>query len=116
MDPQGRAVARGVEADECYVLGDPEADRPDLAIEVIWTSGGLDKLDLYAPLRVREVWFWEEGRISVHVLRGGAYVEAPRSEVLPGIDLALVARFVARTDQSAAVREYRAALRASLDR
>mgnify|MGYP000048762299 CR=1 FL=1 len=32
MDPQGRAVARGVEADECYVLGDPEADRPDLAI------------------------------------------------------------------------------------
>lgn len=110
------AVARGVEADECYVLGDPEADRPDLAIEVIWTSGGLDKLDLYAPLRVREVWFWEEGRISVHVLRGGAYVEAPRSEVLPGIDLALLARFVARTDQSAAVREYRAALRASQDR
>ncbi len=110
------AVARGVEADECYVLGDPEADRPDLAIEVIWTSGGLDKLDLYAPLRVREVWFWEEGRISVHVLRGGAYVEAPRSEVLPGIDLALLARFVARTDQSAAVREYRAALRAAQDR
>lgn len=107
-------VARGVEPDECYIVSDPEADRPDLAIEVIWTSGGLDKLDLYAPLRVREVWFWEEGRISVHVLRGEAYVDAPRSEVLPGIDLALLARFVTRTDQSAAVREYRAAVRAAL--
>jgi hypothetical protein len=107
-------VARGVEADECYIVSDPEADRPDLAIEVIWTSGGLDKLDLYAPLRVREVWFWEEGRVSVHVLRGEAYVDAPRSEVLPGIDLALLARFVTRTDQSAAVREYRAAVRAAL--
>lgn len=62
------------------------------------------------------MWFWEEGRISVHVLCGGAYDEAPRSEVLPGIDLALLARFVARTDQSAAVREYRAALRASQNR
>lgn len=45
------AVARGVEADECYILGDPEADRPDLAIEVIWTSGGLDKLDLCGTSR-----------------------------------------------------------------
>jgi Uma2 family endonuclease len=106
-------VARGVEPDECYIFNDSEADRPDLAIEVIWTSGGLDKLDLYAPLRVREVWFWEDGHISVHVLRGDRYVESARSEVLPTIDLALLTRFATRTDQSAALKEYRAAVRAA---
>jgi hypothetical protein len=25
--------------DECYILGDAAKDRPDLAIEVVWTSG-----------------------------------------------------------------------------
>jgi Uma2 family endonuclease len=33
---------RGAEPDECYVIGRARG-RPDLAIEVIWTSGGLDK-------------------------------------------------------------------------
>jgi hypothetical protein len=36
---------RAAEPDECYVLGDSaEPERCDLAIEVIWTSGGLNKL------------------------------------------------------------------------
>src|SRR5690606_32467302 len=37
---------RGAEADECYIFGSNPAakSRPDLAIEVIWTSGGIDKL------------------------------------------------------------------------
>jgi len=62
---------RGAEPDECYVLGDARGrDRPDLAIEVVWTSGALDKLAVYAGLGVGEVWFWREGRIEVHVLRG----------------------------------------------
>src|SRR5574341_1491495 len=35
---------RGAEPDECYVLGEArDKDRPDLAIEVVWTSGSLDK-------------------------------------------------------------------------
>ena len=43
---------RGAEPDECYVLGDARGrDRPDLAIEVVWTSGALDKLAVYAPKR-----------------------------------------------------------------
>ena len=42
---------RGAEPDECYVLGDARGrDRPDLAIEVLWTSGALDKLAVYAGL------------------------------------------------------------------
>ncbi len=40
-----------------------------------------------------------------------AYVSSTRSEVLPGLDLDLLVSFVERTDQTAAVREYRRALR-----
>src|SRR3954463_14299693 len=67
----------GVEADECYVFGvEPEPARPDLAIEVVWTSGGIKKLEIYKRLGVAEVWFWKRGRITVHVLVGGEYQEA----------------------------------------
>lgn len=106
---------RGAEPDECYVLAAhdrPEGTaRPDLAIEVVWTSGGLDKLEVYRALRVREAWFWIEGRITVHELVGDGYEERPASALLPGFDLARVAELAARTDQTAAVRELRESLR-----
>jgi Uma2 family endonuclease len=104
---------RGVEADECYVFGlEPKRKRrPDVAIEVIWTSGGIDKLDVYRKLRVREIWFWEDGRIRVHALRGLHYEPVAESEVLPGIDLALLVSFLDRPTASQAIREYRAVLR-----
>ena len=35
------------EPDECYLVGaDQDRDTPDLVIEVVWTSGGLDKLEI----------------------------------------------------------------------
>jgi Uma2 family endonuclease len=104
---------RGVEPDECYVFGDvTEPQRPDLAIEVVWTSGGLNKLEIYRKLGVREVWYWRRGRLSVHALRGDAYQELPQSEVLPGIDLVVLAGFLDRPSASRAIREYRDLLQA----
>lgn len=101
---------RGVEPDECYAVGGTK-EHPDLAIEVIWTSGGLDKLEVYRGLGVREVWLWREEVLSIHVLRGHGYVASERSEVLPEIDLALLASFLKAESQTQAVRQYRAALR-----
>lgn len=104
-------VDRGVEPDECYVFGaDPTADRPDLAIEVIWTSGGVDKRDIYRKLGVRELWFWRRGMITAYALRGETYEEIPGSEVLAGIDLGLLVTFLDRATVSQAIRDYRAAL------
>src|SRR5262245_57727984 len=41
----------GVEPDECYLVGaDQDRQTPDLVIEVIWTSGGIDKLEAYRRL------------------------------------------------------------------
>ncbi len=84
--------ARGVEPDECYIFGSQDnKDVPDLAIEVVCTSGGLDKLEIYGGLGVPEVWFWMGGRIHAHVLREGTCVQQARSVVLPGLDLDLLA-------------------------
>lgn len=101
---------RGAEADECYVVGEPHGRRaPDFAIEVVWTSGGLDKLDVWRGLGVSEVWIWKEGRLEVHALRGDRYELAPESLFVPGLDLALVAR-LATLARPAALRELRAKL------
>jgi Uma2 family endonuclease len=88
-----------------------EPERPDLAIDVVWTTGGVRKLDIYATLGVAEVWFWRRGRIQIHVLDHGGYAEATASRALPGIDLAQLASFLDRPTASQAMREYRAALR-----
>ena len=105
------AVERGAEPDECYVVGAPK-EIPDLAIEVIWTSGGLDKRRIYAGLGVPELWEWRDGRIDVLVLRGGAYEPMPHSTVLPDLDVPFLTGFVCIDDQTRSVRAYREALRA----
>lgn len=93
---------RGLEPDECYALSERH-DRPDLAVEVIWTNPAVSKLDVYRGLGIPEVWIWQDERIHVHVLRGDAYVEVERSELLPDAPLAAFARFLATTDQAQAV-------------
>ena len=101
---------RGVEPDECYSIGRAE-NVPDLAIEVVWTSGGLDRLEIYRLLGVREVWRWEDGVITIFVLRGEQYEPVDRSELLPQVDIDLVRSLLELPTQTAAVRELRARLR-----
>lgn len=103
---------RGVEPDECYVFGGADTDRPHLAIEVVWTSGRLDKLEVYRKLGVQEVWYWQKGRIQPHALRGGRYEAIDSSEVLPGLDLDLLTKFLDRPTAYDAIRDFRAALTA----
>jgi Uma2 family endonuclease len=102
---------RGVEPDECYVFGEvSDPERPDLAIEVIWTSGGLDKREIYRALGVRELWFWRKGQLTAYALGPAGYEAIASSAVLPGIDLAQLASFLDHSPVSKAMREYRAVL------
>jgi len=111
---RSEASKRGAEPDECYVFGEARsAERPDLAIEVVWSRGGIDKLEVYRKLLVREVWVWEQGRITAHALRDSRYERIAASEVVPGIDLEQLVAFLDRPTTSAAIREYRAALQAA---
>lgn len=105
-----RDEKRAVEPDECYSIG-RAGDAPDLAIEVIWTSGGLDKLDIYRRLGVREVWLWQDGDITLFALRGDQYQRIDQSQLLPLIDTRLIRSLLDLPTQTAAVRELRARLR-----
>jgi len=73
----------GLEPDECYILGDPGKPRPDLAIEVIWTSGSIDKLQIYERLGVPEVWFWKNDVVDVYFLMATGYERQASSRLLP---------------------------------
>jgi Uma2 family endonuclease len=109
---EDEAAERGAEPDECYVIGsEPNPDRPDLAIEVVWTSGRIDKLEIYRRLGVREVWYWRHGKLDLFGLRGDRYEAIGASEVLAGIDHAELLRFMDMRPMTTAVREYRRTLR-----
>ena len=103
----------GLEPDECYSLGHGR-EIPDLAIEIVITSGTIDKLEVYARLGCREVWRWDDGKIQVHGLaRDGSYRKRRASEVLRGFPLGDVERILRTTDparQSEAVRAFRKSL------
>lgn len=103
---------RGAEPDECYIFGDdPESvASPHLAIEVVWTHGGIDKLEVYRKLGVREVWYWLRGRIQPYELVDEQYQAVDESKVLPGINLRELVRFIDSPTASHAIREYRKAL------
>jgi Uma2 family endonuclease len=109
---------RGAEADECYTVrrvAKSDDDRPDIAIEVVWTSGGINKLEVYRKLGVREVWFYERGKLRFFALRREAddvYREIPRSELLSEIPIDILLACMQEPDQSSAVRALRAALAA----
>ncbi|MBI3183973.1 MAG: Uma2 family endonuclease [Myxococcales bacterium] len=99
-----------VEPDECYVLGTEPRDVPDFAIEVHRTETGLDKLEIYRRLGVREVWVWKHGKLSVYQRKRGGYALRRGSGLLPELDLDLLSKYVWPADQRRAVREYRSAL------
>lgn len=108
------AERAGAEPDECYIFGAQprEKTRPDLVIEVVWTSGGIDKLEIYRRLQIPEVWFWEDDAISVFVLAGTAYERRERSSFVPDLDLAELCRYLAIEPMTEAIKQYRDALRA----
>lgn len=108
---RSQAAARGAEPDECYCLGELGAV-PDIAIEIALTSGGIDKLEVYRGLGVREVWFWRNNQLSFQLLQPetSTYRESDRSGLLPDLDPSLLTSFVAYSNQTQAVRAYRQAL------
>ncbi len=98
------------QADESYCI-ESSKPIPDLSIEVVFTSGGISKLERYKALGVPEVWFWEDGVLKLYHLQNGIYEQIDRSQ-LPGLndlDLGLLQRCIlmAETDTGEAIRAFR---------
>ena len=104
LENESRMVKR--EADKSYELG-ADRERPDLAIEVVVTSGGIDKLEAYKRLKIREVWFWEKSQLSLYALREEEYEQIAASELLPELDIALFVRCMNIANHVEAVKEFR---------
>jgi Uma2 family endonuclease len=106
----------GAEADDCYILGDDSDEKlthPHFVIEINWSRRGIKKLEIYRRLGVREVWFWERGAVSIHVLRTGKWIQVPRSECLPDLDLDVLCRCLQRPTMTNAMRDFRDHVRLS---
>jgi Uma2 family endonuclease len=97
------------EADKSYKLA-PGRSRPDLAIEVVFTSGGINKLEAYKRLKISEVWFWEDGVLEIDRLRGEGnqlhYEKIAQSEEVPGINLELLLNCIQMANHVDAIRKF----------
>jgi Uma2 family endonuclease len=123
-------IQGGAEPDESYCF-ETEKEVPDLAIEVVVSSGGIDKvvvssggidkvvvssggidkLEVYRRLKVKEVWFFQKNRLEVYHLCGETYNKIENSEVLPGLDLGMLAEYATAPDPLEALLEFRAKIR-----
>lgn len=96
----------GKEPDECYCIG-TDKEIPDLAIEVVYSSGGVDTLEIYRRLGVTEVWFWQNQTFTIYCLQNDSYQTKSNSQVLPNLDLNLMAEYVTINDPLEAITQWR---------
>ena len=113
---QEREGEVSLEADESYCFGTFKSI-PDLAIEVVLTSGGIDKLQRYQILGISEVWFWQDGVFSLYRFRDSKYDLITRSEIpeLTSLDIDLLTRCVlmAETSRLNGANEFRKTIRSA---
>lgn len=105
-----RELGARSEPDESYNL-DTKKKFPDLVVEVVITSGGVDKLTSYQRMGVTEVWFWDDGVLEIHQLTSNGYQKVENSQLLKGFPLELFLRYLDYHDQYDAVNEFMAAVK-----
>ena len=116
--------ARGLEADKSFWIANAERMKgrrrldlrkdppPDLAIEVDVSRSCLDRLAIYAALRVPEVWRLEGDDLRFYVLGPkGKYDVAEHSKSFPGITPSILLSFLHKArkagDQNPVIRAFR---------
>ncbi|MFP4693302.1 MAG: Uma2 family endonuclease [Halothece sp.] len=62
----------GKEPDHSFAF-ETDQSIPDLAVEVTYTSGSVADLEKYRALEVKEVWFWNDYKITFYHLVNGNY-------------------------------------------
>jgi Uma2 family endonuclease len=99
-------LERGLEADDCFYVQNEQAVRgrlaldlatdppPDLAIEIEVSRSALDRMAIYAALRVPEVWRCDERQITVWILPGDTYVFSSTSRAFPTLPMMELHRFL----------------------
>jgi Uma2 family endonuclease len=121
---------RGIESDECFWIANEPRMRgrralnlqrdppPDLAVEVDVTSSSLDRLDIYATLRVPEIWRLHGDELGFLSLQPDlTYAETSHSLSFPQVTSAGLAPFLEqrlRADENTVIRSFREWIRKHL--
>ena len=74
------------------------------------THSSLNRLEIYAALKVPEVWRLEDLRLVCYLLAGGQYSVSPVSRAFPGLTVADLTRFLVlsgQMDENAIIRQLR---------
>jgi Uma2 family endonuclease len=106
MTFQSEAQFKGLEADDCFwfeheaamrgkLSWDATADPPpDLGLEIEVSRSALNRMAIYASLRVAEVWRFD-GRLNVHRLQAdGTYAQEADSGIFRGVPLQEISSFL----------------------
>ncbi len=97
--------------DESYCIGSNK-ETPDIVIEVIITSGSINRKELYKPKKVPEVWFWKSDSMRIFCLNAlGEYEEVDRSSFFPDLNKSLLLRYISMPDQYDAVEQFTQAIK-----
>lgn len=120
-------MQRGLEADDCFyieslprILGKLDIDLavdppPDLALEVEISPGALDRMEVYAALRVPQVWRLNRDGLRIYCLgQDGKYAAAAESPTFPGVAPAMLITYLQQgltIDETSLVESFRAWVR-----
>jgi Uma2 family endonuclease len=123
-------LARGLEADECWYIQHEAMVRdkndldlrvdppPDLVVEVEISRSVLDRLAIYATLKVPEVWRFDGEALIVCLLGDdGVYTESDKSPSFPQLPLQGLGQFFAqrgKVDETRLIKSFRAWVRKPL--
>lgn len=69
---------------------------PDLAVEVIFSSGSVEDLEKYQKLGVKEVWFWINNQLEIYVLVDDSYQKQNTSDNLANLDAKLLNKYISQ--------------------
>ena len=119
----------GNEADECFYIQNEALMRgkltidlkndppPDLAVEMDLTSSSINKMAVYAELKVPEVWIWKKAKLIINILNDTGYVESETSLAFGSFPVKELAQFMhldSEKGENARIREFREWVRSHL--
>lgn len=85
----------GKEPDASFCFGNLK-QVPDLAIEIVFSSGRTDDLKKYQKLGVKEVWFWINNQLEIYILVDGIYQQQQDSFNLQKIKDQILTKYIAQ--------------------
>ncbi|MEN9568682.1 MAG: hypothetical protein RLZZ69_3878 [Cyanobacteriota bacterium] len=86
----------GREPDLAYAFN-CDKDLPDLAVEVIFSSGDVETLKLsYEKISIPELWIWQNNKITFYTLTSDNYIVVESSKIFVGMQSEFLVEYINR--------------------